>query len=221
VSLGFYNCRSCSWSHRFPGSNKQIIHRLGNAPQTPERWGRNGNYTNGWDPLPGAVRDVRDVARALKENGFEVILKTNLTRNNFNRVFADFFYKCGRDKTNRLLFYYAGHGYTQKMFTNEDQGYLVMVDAPVPEKDPVGFEVSSVDMQVIVTQAKKVKARHVLFMFDSCFSGAILNLRDRVVPEAISDSVGLPVRQFITAGRANEPVPDNSIFKQAFLQDLS
>jgi hypothetical protein len=218
VISGFCNRRLSLCPHRFPGSNNQIIHRFGSAPQTPERWGRNGDYTNGWGPLPGAVRDV---ARALKENGFEVILKTNLTRNNFNRVFADFFYKCGRDKTNRLLFYYAGHGYTQKMFTNEDQGYLVMVDAPVPEKDPVGFEVSSVDMQVIVTQAKKVKARHVLFMFDSCFSGAILNLRDRVVPEAISDSVGLPVRQFITAGRANEPVPDNSIFKQAFLQDLS
>ena len=75
-------------------------------------------------------------------------------------------------------------------------------------------------MQVVVTQAKKVKARHVLFMFDSCFSGAILNLRERFVPETISDSVSLPVRQFITAGRANEPVPDHSIFKQAFLDLL-
>ena len=59
-----------------------------------------------------------------------------------------------------------------------------------------------------------------LFMFDSCFSGSILNLRERVVPETISDSVSLPVRQFITAGRANEPVPDHSIFKQAFLDLL-
>ena len=174
----------------------------------------------GWDPLPGAIRDVKDVARALKDNGFNVTLKTNLTRNTFNRTFADFFYRYGRKKTNRLLFYYAGHGFTQRMFTGEDQGYLVMVDAPAPEKDLVGFEVASIDMQVVVTQAKKTKARHVLFMFDSCFSGAILNLRERVVPEAISDSVSLPVRQFITAGRANEPVPDHSIFKQAFLDLL-
>ena len=180
----------------------------------------NGDYVNGWDPLPGAIRDVKDVARALQENGFQVILKKNLTRNGFNRALGDFFYKYGRDKTNRLLFYYAGHGHTQKMFTNEDLGYLVMVDAPVPEKDPVGFEIASVDMQVIVTQAKKTKAKHVLFMFDSCFSGSILNLRERVVPETISDSVSLPVRQYITAGRANEPVPDHSIFKQAFLDLL-
>ena len=180
----------------------------------------NGDYTNGWDPLPGAMRDVKDVARALKENGFNVTLKTNVTRNAFRQAFGRFFHKYGRNKTNRLFFYYAGHGYTQKMYTGEDQGYLVMVDAPAPEKDPVGFDIASIDMQVVVTQAKKVKARHVLFMFDSCFSGAILNLRERVVPEAISDSVSLPVRQFITAGRANEPVPDHSIFKQAFLDLL-
>ena len=180
----------------------------------------NGDYTNGWDPLPGAMRDVKDVARALQENGFQVILKKNLTRNGFNRAMGNFFYKYGRNKTNRLLFYYAGHGHTQKMATEEDLGYLVMVDAPVPEKDPMGFRLSSVDMQAIVTEAKMTKAKHVLFMFDSCFSGSILNLRERVVPEIISDSVSLPVRQFITAGRANEPVPDHSIFKQAFLDLL-
>jgi len=180
----------------------------------------NGTYTNGWDPLPGAIRDVKDVARALKENGFNVVLKTDLTRNEFNQAFGRFCYKFGRAKANRLLFYYAGHGHTQKMFTNENLGYLVMVDAPVPEKDPMGFRFSSVDMQAIVTEAKMIKARHVLFMFDSCFSGSILNLRERVVPETISDSVSLPVRQFITAGRANEPVPDHSIFKQAFLDLL-
>ena len=180
----------------------------------------NGEYTNGWDPLPGAIRDVKDVARALEENGFKVILKKNLTRSGFRQAFGKFFHKFGSNKTNRLFFYYAGHGYTQKMYTGEDQGYLVMVDAPAPEMDPVGFDIASIDMQVVVTQAKKVKARHVLFMFDSCFSGAILNLRERFVPETISDSVSLPVRQFITAGRANEPVPDHSIFKQAFLDLL-
>ena len=180
----------------------------------------NGNYTNGWDPLPGALRDVDDVAKALKRNGFKVTLKKNLTQGSFNEAFGRFCYKYGRDKNNRLLFYYAGHGHTQKMATNEDLGYLVMVDAPSPQSDPVGFELASVDMQSMVTWAKKIKARHVLFMFDSCFSGSILNLRENVVPENISESVRLPVRQFITAGRANEPVPDHSIFKVAFLDLL-
>jgi len=180
----------------------------------------NGNYTHGWDPLPGAIRDVKDVAKALEQNGFDVTLKTDLAKEDFSKAFWKFCYKNGKSQNNRLLFYYAGHGYTQEMATGEDLGYLVMVDAPVPEKDPMGFDLASVDMQAIVTQAKMIKARHVLFMFDSCFSGSILNLRERVVPESISESVRLPVRQFITAGRANEPVPDHSIFKQAFLDLL-
>jgi hypothetical protein len=180
----------------------------------------NENYTGGWDPLPGAAQDIREVACVLKKHGFEVILKTDLTRERFAREIEDFCHRYGKDEDNRLLFYFAGHGHTEKMATGEDLGYLVMVDAPAPEKDPVGFTLCSVDMQRIVTRAKMIQARHVLFMFDSCFSGSVLNLRQRVVPQTISESMRLPVRQFITAGRANEPVPDHSVFKQAFLDLL-
>jgi len=180
----------------------------------------NEHYAGGWDPLPGAARDVTDVAEALEKNGFEVTLRTNLTRDAFNKELETFCHSHGRDEDNRILFYFAGHGHTQKMATGEDMGYLVMVDAPAPEKNPVGFSLSSVDMQSIVTRAKMIQARHVLFMFDSCFSGSVLNLRERVVPQTISESMRLPVRQFITAGRASEPVPDHSIFKQAFLDLL-
>ncbi len=181
----------------------------------------NGNYRkDAWDPLPGAISDVKEVAVALEKNGFNVVLKTDLTKDGFNRVFADFVHKRGKKKNNRLLFYYAGHGYTRKMATGEDLGYLVMIDAPGPEIDPVGFELTSVDMDSLVTQAKKIRSKHVLFMFDSCFSGSILNLRSKIIPQSISDNVRYPVRQFITAGRANEPVPDYSIFKQSFLDVL-
>jgi hypothetical protein len=180
----------------------------------------NGNYTKGWDPLPGALRDVREVAEALRKNGFKVTLKTDLTKDDFNRALGEFVLKHGRYKNNRLLFYYAGHGHTRPMATGEELGYLVMVNAPVPEKDPLGFSLSSVDMQALVTQAKIINAKHVLFLFDSCFSGTVLNLRERATPKSISDNIRHPVRQFITAGRANEPVPDHSVFKQAFLDLL-
>lgn len=177
----------------------------------------NGNYTQGWDPLPGAVKDAREVAEALKKQGFEVQLETNLNRRQFARVFREFALKKGNEKNCRLLFYYAGHGHTIPMATGEEMGYLVMSDAPMPENDPVGFDEKTIDMQFIVTQAKKIRARHTLFMFDSCFSGTILNLREKVAPKNISDNIKHPVRQFITAGRANEPVPDYSVFKQCFL----
>ena len=181
----------------------------------------NGSYTNHWDPLNGALTDVEEVETLLKKHGFHVTLKKDLTKAKFDRAFAEFVLKSGEDANSRLLFYYAGHSYTRKSATDEDLGYLVMVDAPAPETDKVGFELESIPMESLVIQAEKILARHVLFVFDSCFSGTVLNVRDRHPPsESISDRVQYPVRQFITAGRAGEVVPDHSDFKQAFLDLL-
>ena len=177
----------------------------------------NGNYTNGWDLLPGALQDVKEVAQALKTHDFNVTLKTNLTADEFEDAFLTFVLEHGADETNRLLFYYAGHGYTLPLANEQERGYLVMIDAPEPDTDKLGFVRESVNMETLVGESKAIRARHVLFLFDCCFSGTILNARDRVRPESISDNIRHPVRQFITAGRANEPVPDRSVFKTAFL----
>ena len=181
----------------------------------------NGDYPvkNGWNPLPGAIKDVKEVAEILERHGFKVMLKTDVTKSEFNQAFSEFIYESGKDPDNRLLFYYAGHGYTTKAATGEDLGYLVMLDTPSPE-NTVEFDLYSVDMVKFVSDSKKIHAKHVLFMFDSCFSGTVLNLRNRVTPSHITDRIKNPVRQFITAGRADEPVPDRSEFKKAFLNIL-
>ena len=46
----------------------------------------NGNYTNGWNPLRGALQDVEEVAEVLEKHGFTVTLKTNLTKAKFDRA---------------------------------------------------------------------------------------------------------------------------------------
>jgi len=181
----------------------------------------NGAYPveNGWNPLPGAVKDVKEVAEILERHGFKVTLKIDVTKTEFNEAFSEFIYDFGKDPDNRLLFYYAGHGYTTKAATGEDLGYLVMLDTPSPA-NAAAFDLYSVDMVKFVSDSKKIHAKHVLFMFDSCFSGTVLNLRNRVTPSHITDRIRNPVRQFITAGRADEPVPDRSEFKKAFLNIL-
>ena len=181
----------------------------------------NGAYPvkNGWNPLPGAVKDVKEVAEVLERHGFSVTLKIDVTKSEFNQVFSEFIYESGKDPDNRLLFYYAGHGFTTKAATGEDLGYLVMLDTPSPA-NAAAFDLYSVDMVKFVSDSKKIHAKHVLFMFDSCFSGTVLNLRNRVTPSHITDRIKNPVRQFITAGRADEPVPDRSEFKKAFLNLL-
>ncbi len=175
----------------------------------------NGTYTNGWSPLRGALQDVDEVADALEEHGFSVTREKDLTKLEFDDAFEKFVRK-GQDPHNRLLFYYAGHGYTEKLANGDDLGYLIMVDAPLPTANSIDRR-KSVDMEFLITQAKRIQSQHVLFMFDSCFSGTVLNLRDQVIPEHISDRVKYPVRQFITAGRDNEKVPDQSVFKKEFI----
>ena len=175
----------------------------------------NGTYRNGWDPLPGATRDVQEVASALKIHGFNVTLKTDLTKDKFEDAFETFVQN-GKNEDARLLFYYAGHGYTEELADGEHLGYLVMVDAPLPKSGGIDGS-KSVDMESLVTQSRRMQSRHVLFVFDSCFSGTILNARSQIPPPYVSNNVKYPVRQFITAGRADEIVPDYSVFKQAFL----
>ena len=178
----------------------------------------NGNYRNGWDPLPGATRDVQEVAKALKTHDFNVTLKTDLTKDKFEDAFETFVQN-GKNEDARLLFYYAGHGYTEALADGENLGYLVMVDAPLPKSRGIDGS-KSVDMESLVTQSRRMQSRHVLFVFDSCFSGTILNARSQIPPPHVSNNVKYPVRQFITAGRADETVPDHSVFKQAFLNLL-
>ena len=181
----------------------------------------NGDYKNGWSYLPGALRDAGDVAAALKDHGFTVVLKKNLTKNQFISVLLRFIQQYGRDRNNRLLFYYSGHGHTETLATGDQAGYLVMVDAGNPNQDPFAFEMGSVPMQDLLTRAKMIHSKHVLFLFDSCFSGNILNSRGNPAPRYVSDATRKPVRQFITAGSAEEPVPDQSIFKTLFLDMLN
>ena len=180
----------------------------------------NGKYTAGWDELLGAVKDAEEIADVLRRKGFRVTLVKNVDKRTLLSEFSNFTFRYGQDEDNQLLFYYAGHGHTTTLASEEELGYLVMVDAPLPEKDPQEFDSKSVDMKSIITWALKMKSKHVLFMFDSCFSGTVLNLRERVIPKAISDAVRYPVRQFITAGRAAEPVPDRSVFKQLLIDIL-
>ncbi len=177
------------------------------------------NYTHGWPKLTEAVNDAREVKAALEQQGFLVTLVENPTAAQLRFALENFVATRGLDENNRLLFYFAGHGDTQKKSYGSDMGYIVAADAPLSRQDPTGFLQKALSMENFNTYAREINAKHVLFLFDSCFSGSIFAL-SRAVPDIISYKTSQPVRQFITAGSANEPVPDKSIFKQQFLAAL-
>jgi formylglycine-generating enzyme required for sulfatase activity len=177
------------------------------------------DYTRGWPNLPGVKKDVEEVARALERHGFLVTKVENPDSAQLDKSFREFIDAYGRGVETRLLFYFAGHGHTVRQSYGEEMGYIVPTDAPLPARDPAGFMSKAMDMQQMEIYARRVQSKHALFVFDSCFSGAIFAL-SRAVPDAISYKTARPVRQFITSGSANEQVPDQSIFRHQFVEAL-
>jgi hypothetical protein len=82
------------------------------------------------------------------------------------------------------------------------------------------FSTCAISMRDIEAISLKIKSRHVIMLFDSCFSGSLFNIV-RAVPDDITEKAALPVRQFITAGMEDERVPDRSMFKRVLLNGLA
>lgn len=173
------------------------------------------DYKNGWRKLPGVLTDVKAVESTLARQGFEVEVVTDVSRYGFRLRVEKFINKHGLDPDNRLLIYFAGHGYTEN-FGLQQVGYIVMVDAPPPDKDFTAFQQSSVEGSEIEALAKRIKAKHTLFVFDSCFSGSLTRTRGPGPPKFITEVTTKPVRQFITSGTVRQEVPDVSTFRVMF-----
>jgi len=176
-------------------------------------------YKSGWSQLPGVRDDINRVRGALEHNGFTVNVVMNPNSNQLYKAFTDFISKYGQNLDNRLLFFFAGHGYTLKTAYGEELGYIVPVNAPNPNYDPSGFQNTAMEMAQVEIYARRLQAKHALFIFDACFSGTLFS-NTRAIPEIITYKTTLPVRQFITSGSAEETVPDKSIFAEQFIRAL-
>jgi len=172
-----------------------------------------------WPDLPNAVKDAEEVSEVLKRLGFTVKLVSNPSSRELKAALTELAYKHGREINRAILFYYAGHGATEKLADGTDLGYIVPKDCPLLRKNPHEFLMHAISMKDIEAYSLRIISKHVLMLFDSCFSGSIFSLV-RAIPEDISEKSALPVRQYITAGREYETVPDRSTFKRCFLLGL-
>jgi uncharacterized caspase-like protein len=172
-----------------------------------------------WPNLPNAVNDAKEIASKLKELGFEVSLVLDPTYQEMKAVLNDMVYEIGKEENRAILFYYAGHGETEALADGTKMGYIIPKDCPVLKKDPKGFASHAISMRDIESVSLRTRSKHLLMLFDSCFSGSLFNMV-RAVPDDITEKSALPVRQYITAGRQDEQVPDRSVFKRSFLIGL-
>jgi len=180
-----------------------------------------GEYVNGWEMLPNAVKDAEDVARMLGDLGWDVDLVKNPKGQELNLKLNELIVETAGDSDKGVLVWFSGHGHTQGKADGTPLGYLVPADAPDPDRDPAGFISTAIDMDRILSVSNQIRAKHVLMIFDSCFSGTLFATTRSAGPSRyIQRKVAKPVRQFITAGQADEEVPDHSVFHRTFLAGI-
>lgn len=179
-----------------------------------------GNYRNPfWKKLNNIQGEADQVKAALQRQGFQVTVVANPTSTGMRKAMEDFITKYGYRPDARLVFYIAGHGWTR----NNDLGYLVPIDAPDAStiNGDLEFAKEALSMEQIMSWSKQMEAKHVLFIFDSCFSGSIFKVRSASPPPRyLERKLSLPVRQYLTAGDANEVVPAQSLFTPLLIRGL-
>ena len=166
--------------------------------------------------LGTAVGDAEAVAKELERNyHFNVRLLTNATEEDIIGALTDMRRDLGWN--DNLLIYYAGHGWYDQ---DAEQGYWLPVDA---SEDNQAHWISNAD---ITNALKALKAKHILVVADSCYSGTLArsaNISLRGV-DYIERIVKKKARTVLTSGGL-EPVLDaggegHSVFAHAFLEAL-
>jgi TPR repeat protein len=129
---------------------------LVNAPQVALVIG-NGSYLSA--PLSNPVNDSRLMAQALRESGFLVVERHNLSQNEMRQAVREF--GDALQKNGTALFYYAGHGVQLK-----GRNFLIPVSADIRHEDEI--EDQSVDANLVLAKMDSAKSRFNVVILDAC-----------------------------------------------------
>ena len=170
--------------------------------------------------LETAVKDAEEVARVLEQTyGHEVTLLRDADRYAIMRAISDLRRKL-TDQDN-LLIYYAGHGVVDE---EAEAGFWLPVDA---EPDS---EANWVANAFLSRNLKAMRAKHVLVVADSCYSGTLVReasttLHSGLERAALLERMAVKRARVAMTSGGLEPVLDgggggHSVFAKAFLDVL-
>jgi hypothetical protein len=176
-------------------------------------------YTSdSWNALPTVPAEIALLRDALIRQGFEaedieIVLNPKAPR---LREKVRRFFQAPVESDTRLFLFVSSHGWSD----GKESGFLLPVDAPA-SRDPKFFE-KALGMDEVNLWSEKTRAKHVLMVFDSCFSGAVfLSKGEANLPGALFiNDAEQPVRQFITAGSKDQKVPARSDFTPMLVRGL-
>jgi uncharacterized caspase-like protein len=171
---------------------------------------------NNYQYLP-PLKDAKKVAEALKDKyGFKIKLLLDASRSDILLALNNL--RWNLTNQDNLLIYYAGHGWLDK---EADEGYWLPVNA---QKDNT---IAWISNSSITASLRALKAKHVLIVADSCYSGKLARGVHIVnkTPGYLSRLSRKRVRSVISSGGL-EPVIDSggrgehSVFASALLDTL-
>jgi tetratricopeptide (TPR) repeat protein len=152
--------------------------------------------------LDTAATDARAVGELLaNQYGFEVTPLINATRAQIVDVLDE--YRNRLRANDNLLIYYAGHG---SLDAEADKGYWLPIDAQPHRRT------QWVSNDTVRDTLRALKARHVLVVADSCFSGTLTRGAELKLgrgQEHLERMASLKSRQVLSSGGL-EPVADSS-----------
>lgn len=180
---------------------------------------------NGWASLPNTTAELDSVTDELVKQGFEVTRVYDPTAEQLQKEMSGFLGRYGDLKKARLLFFFSGHGHTQ---SDNQMSYIVPVDAKDPKSNYGGFISKAIPLEQFHTWVRQFSAAHFLAIFDTCFSGAIFTTKSSMdLPNITPDrwrylkvNSDKAVRQFLSAGGANEKLPATSSFVPVLIEGL-
>lgn len=171
--------------------------------------------------LPNPVHDANAVARALRQQGFQVVTATDMTRAQMLTALRDF--RNRADQADIAMVYYAGHG-----MEIGGRNYLIPVDARIADERDARLEM--IEMQDVLAQLSGAR-RMKMIVLDACRDNPFVARMQRekkgrnvgrglaIVNDAGADTL------IAYAAAAGEVTPDgkaggNSPFTRAFLNAL-
>jgi hypothetical protein len=165
-------------------------------------------------PLGQAEDDARAVAEVLAADPYNFNVTTLIGHDATRQAILGALFKLRKaQEDERILVYFAGHGYTLSDRLGQEMGYLAAVDT-VPEQDFTALE-----MEEVTELARYAPAKHVAFIFDACFSGQALGLT-RSASVTADKLLTRRAYQVISAGAGDQTVADFQSMTSRMLEVL-
>src|SRR2546425_1219929 len=168
----------------------------------------NAHYKDrGWAQLDDIPLQLDALRRGLELHFDNIQVVSNIEAEQLWQTINSFVRTYGNDSNARLFLYYAGHGYTEVIGQrNENRGYITGIDTPKVDFTRQGYDAArlrAISMAEIRALLDDVLAKHILFVFDSCFAGTIFTNRGQSNPpgpltaDVVARLLEQPARDFI------------------------